>query len=203
MDSENPVEICGLVLAGGKSRRMGVDKAGLRYGISNLPQWRVSAQLLAQFCAKVYLSVRKGQQLPDYEIPPQEASFPLLADQFEDAGPLAGLLTAMDCDPAKAWLVVACDLPRLDSQTVEYLIRNRTTSGWATAYRSSSDGLPEPLCALYEPGAQAILQSYWKENRCCPRKILITEAPSVQLLDLPNPEALDNANTPQDFARLS
>lgn len=203
MENQIPAEICGLILAGGKSRRMGVDKAGLCYGNSTIPQWRAAAKLLAPFCSKVYLSVRKDQQLSGYACSGEDACYPLLVDQFDDAGPLAGLLTAFSHRPQNAWLVIACDLPRLDPHTLENLISQRNPKGWATAYQSSTDGLPEPLCALYEPEAQAMLRRYWAENCCCPRKILIQEAESVQLIELPSPQALDNANTPQDFMRLS
>lgn len=203
MKTANTAEIYGLVLAGGKSRRMGVDKSGLCYGNSKTPQWRATAQLLRKVCSDVFLSVRKGQELTGYKDPGDTLTYPMLPDGFPDAGPLGGLLTAFEQHPAKAWLVVACDLPLLDLQTLEHLIANRGKSGIATSYISASDGLPEPLCALYEPSASAILQKHWNANCCCPRKILIKESGYIKLIKLPNPQALDNANTPEDFARLS
>ena len=47
--------------------------------------------------------------------------------------------------------MLACDLPLLDAATLEHLLRARDPRRAATAYRSSHDGLPEPLCAIYEP----------------------------------------------------
>ena len=49
------------------------------------------------------------------------------------------------------WLVLACDLPFLDAETLRHLLRSRVVARAATAYRSSYDGLPEPLCAIWEP----------------------------------------------------
>ena len=49
--------------------------------------------------------------------------------------------------------MLACDLPFLADETLRHLIEHRDPSRLATAYRSSHDGLPEPLCAIWEPAA--------------------------------------------------
>jgi molybdopterin-guanine dinucleotide biosynthesis protein A len=103
--------------------------------------------------------------------------------------------------PGQALLVVACDLPLLNGSILREIIEHRGSAD-AIAYRSSSDSLPEPLCALYEPAMLEVCRSEALKGARCPRKILIQQEPSVKLLDLPIPNALDNANTPEDFDRL-
>jgi len=71
-------------------------------------------------------------------------------------------------------------------------------AGLATAYRSAHDGLPEPLCAIWEPGAAAALESYQAGGGHCPRKFLIRHA--VRLLEPQDRRALDNINTPEEYA---
>jgi molybdopterin-guanine dinucleotide biosynthesis protein A len=189
----------GLVLAGGQSRRMGTDKASLHYGGDPRPQWKRMAHLLHNVCGKVFVSIRQGQRLDEWD--PDDGFIPL-EDPAESLGPLTGFLEAFKDDPYSAWLVVACDLPLLDLPTLEFLTDNRSGKP-AVAYRSTHDGLPEPMCAIYEPAMRPVLESALAEGLRCPRRILINEGESVLLLDLPYPDALENANTPEEFERLS
>lgn len=179
----------GLLLIGGKSMRMGRDKWALRYG--EHPQAHRVAELLAGCCERVFLSARVEQQSADLP------DVPLIVDSIPSRGPTTGLLSAMTLHPEAAWLVVACDLPFLDNDTLADLIERRDPLRIATAYLSARDGLPEPLCAIWEPGATRRLLQATEEGTTCPRKVLIQSNP--KLLELANPRALDNANTPGDF----
>lgn len=181
-------EVYGLVLAGGRSRRMGQDKALLDY--CGRPQVDVCFDLLSSLCARVFVSIR----------PDQEAGrHPVIRDQFEHPGPLNGILSAFAAQPGHAWLVVACDLPFLDQATLRELLRHRDPARPATAFRSRHhEGLPEPLCAIYEPAMATRLHDFVQHGITCPRKALIRS--DTLLLDLPDPLALENANRPEEFA---
>jgi molybdopterin-guanine dinucleotide biosynthesis protein A len=63
--------------------------------------------------------------------------------------------------------VLACDLPFLDAATLDALIAGRDLERDATAFRSSHDGLPEPLCAIYEPRARAAIAAHLAGGRNC------------------------------------
>lgn len=188
--------IAGLILAGGQSRRMGRDKASLAYGDGE-PQWRAMARLLKPFCERVVVSVRAGQTLEGWTPDAPD----LLVDDAESNGPLAGVLTAFGKYPGHAVLAVACDLPLLGPDTLEHLLSKRDGTD-AIVYRSAHDGLPEPLCALYEPPMQEVFSRHASAGMRCPRKVLIREETRVRLVDLVRAEALDNANTPEDYERL-
>lgn len=180
----------GLVLAGGYSRRMGRDKALLNY--HGMPQARWTGKLLSGFCGEVYYSCREGQDLGDGD----DLSVWRIHDKQEGEGPIGGMLSAHQLHPASAWIVVACDLPRLDGATVQYLLDQRDSDRLATAFISSHDCLPEPLCAVYEPRVFGILSERFNAGGRCPRRVLIDLADEVCLLKPVNPRALDNANTP-------
>ena len=181
----------GLVLAGGRSRRMGQDKALLlRDGQSQLSY---VADLLGEVTDQVYVSAR-----PDQQDDPERARYATIVDRYDDIGPVAGILSAMDTQPETDWLVVACDLPNIDRHTLQFLISHRSVRQPFTAYRSSHDGLPEPLCAIYRAGSSDIIRKFVDDGVVCPRKILINS--DTCLLDQPNPSALDNVNTPDDLA---
>ena len=179
----------GLVLAGGKSTRMKKDKASLSY--HGKPQVEIVYELLQLFCEKVFVSSRKGQKLKgDYQ--------KILDDKkFRNIGPLGGILTATGKYPNVAWMVLACDLPFVDKETLRHLVRYRNPKKIATAYRSTYGDLPEPLCAIYEPAARKIQLEFLKNGIHCPRKILINS--KLSLLKLKNKQALDNVNTQEEF----
>ncbi len=69
----------------------------------------------------------------------------------------------------------------------------------ATAYRSAHDGLPEPLCAVWEPAAAAALAAYQAGGADCPRKFLMRHP--ARLLEPSDRRALDNVNTPEEYAQ--
>jgi molybdenum cofactor guanylyltransferase len=190
-------EIYGLVLAGGFSKRMNRDKANLVYPVHGKPQWKVTADCIRPFCKKVFLSIREGQALDGVD----EGSPEMIVDQDSSQGPFSGFLSAMHRVPDQAFLVVACDLPLLTSSILQEIIQHRGSAD-AIAYRSSSDDLPEPLCALFEPAMLEVCRTEALNGARCPRKILIKQEASVKLLELPISNALDNANTPEDFDRL-
>jgi molybdopterin-guanine dinucleotide biosynthesis protein A len=121
-----------------------------------------------------------------------------VVDGPEGRGPIAGILAAQSRHPEAAWLVVACDLPFLDDATLATLVARRDPRRLATAFRSRHDGLPEPLCAIYEPGSRAAILAHVGAGRDCPRKFLMEQ--DVVLLEPATPAALDNANTPEDAA---
>jgi len=185
--SNRPVH--GLILAGGASRRMGRDKAHI--AAVGKPQLEQCADLLAPFVDTVRVSVRQGQPAD-----PLRDRYPQIVDYVPDGGPLAGVISALKTEPEADWLVLAVDLPHLDVATLAYLLEHATDPRF-TAFRSSHDGLPEPLCALYRSGSVTLLESYFDSGVRCPRKVLIKS--EAELLELPNPRALDNVNTPDDL----
>jgi len=180
----------GLVLAGGASTRMRTDKALLDY--HGQPQVRWAFELAAKFCAATFVSVR-----PDQREDSSRAGLPQIVDRQPGIGPIAGISAALQEHPKAAWLVLACDLPFLTEGTLQHLIAHRDPHKVATAYRSAHDGLPEPLCAIWEPSAREGVLAYVAGGKRCPRTFLINS--DATLLDLPERAALDNVNTREEF----
>lgn len=188
---EEKLPLYGLVLAGGQSRRMGRDKALLQH--DGRTQLQVAVELLAAVTDKQFVSTR-----PEQRDDPERSRFEQIVDRYDDAGPIAGILSAMDAYPDVDWLVIACDLPNLDHETLSHLKSHGDASQPFIAYRSSHDDLPEPLCAIYCQGSDAILRTFVDAGILCPRKMLIRS--DTLLLQQPSPQALDNVNTPEDLA---
>lgn len=188
MSAEAP--LFGLVLAGGASTRMQRDKAAIQYHGQSQLHW--TFQLLSHVCAATFVSVR-----PDQREEPTRAGLPQIVDRQPGIGPIAGISAALQAHPKAAWLVVACDLPFLNEQTLRHLIAKRDAHKLATAYKSSHDGLPEPLCAIWEPTAREPVLAYVAAGKQCPRKFLINA--DTLLLDLPDAQALENVNTADEY----
>jgi len=180
----------GLVLAGGASTRMQRDKAVIEYHGQSQLHW--TFHLLSHVCAATFVSVR-----PDQREEPTRAGLPQIVDRQPGIGPIAGISAALHAHPKAAWLVVACDLPFLNEQTLRYLVEQRDARKVATAFKSSHDGLPEPLCAIWEPAAREPVLAFVAAGKQCPRKFLINA--DTLLLDLPDTHALDNVNTADEY----
>ncbi|MFN6341776.1 MAG: NTP transferase domain-containing protein [Bacteroidota bacterium] len=134
----------GLVLCGGKSTRMGRDKAFIQY--HHKPQYAYMADMLNRFCKSVFISCA------DHQFPLLMPGYKGLIDSatFADAGPLTGLLTAQEAVPEESWLVVGCDYPYLITADLDKLVSARSEMYDAVCYRHPHSQMDEPLIALYE-----------------------------------------------------
>jgi molybdopterin-guanine dinucleotide biosynthesis protein A len=182
----------GLILAGGKSTRMGFDKGTVN--LHGKQQRYYMADLLKTFCQEVYISGRPGQQ---QEI---DAAYPIIEDTFTGLGPYGAILSAFREQPDAAWLVIACDLLLMDESTLRNLVAWRNVSSVATAYHSPVTNFPEPLIAIWEPKSYPILLSFLAQGYSCPRKVLINS--DITLLNAPQQEALTNVNTPEELEKV-
>ena len=191
LEKSKPV-LNGLVLAGGKSERMGFDKGTVNW--FGKEQRYFLADLLKPLSKEIFISCRDEQRAGIAK------EYPVLPDTFTGLGPYGAILSAFREQPDSAWLVIACDLPLLDADTLEYLVANRDTSKIATAYQSPDNEFPEPLIAIWEPKSYLQLLSFLSMGYSCPRKVLINS--DVKLLQAKNPEALSNVNTPEDLEKV-
>lgn len=185
-----PAPLYGLVLAGGHSRRMRRDKASLPYvGRSQLQR---AMELLAPRVQRAFVSIRAEQHSD-----PERAAYACIADLRPELGPIGGIQAALHTHSDRAWLVLACDLPFLTAATLDNLIASRAADRIATAYRSSFDGLPEPLCAIFEPASLTAVDEWIAQGQLCPRALLQRSA--ARLLEPLDPRSLDNVNTPEQY----
>lgn len=180
----------GLVLGGGLSTRMKRDKSAIEY--HGIPQARYAHALLERVCSRTFVSVRSEQaDLPVF------AGLGLIHDRFLDMGPIGGILSALHVHPQAAWLVLGCDLPFVTAETLEHLAAERDPLRLATCFDASGDGLPEPVCAIYEPAMRTRLMQLIAIERESPRAALInSRTKRIPLLD---EHALDNVNSPEEM----
>jgi molybdopterin-guanine dinucleotide biosynthesis protein A len=186
--------IRGLILAGGFSRRMGRDKATIVIGGQTLLQRTVN--LLEALELPVIVSARADQE---FIIPGSIR----VDDPVPSIGPAGGLLAAMKAHPNTALLTLAVDLPRLGIQTLQQLIEQRHPSSHVTAFENPEDGRIDPLCTLYEPASNQLIQSAVEQGERSLRRILertahvrrVQPAFPAELIDLDTPDSVLNLET--------
>ena len=153
VDSSSPPPFTAVLLAGGKSTRMGRDKAGVL--IDGQPLWqRQLATLRAVHPQELFISGK-----PDG--PYADAGVEILADNFPGLGPLAGLEAALRRASHPLVLVLAIDLPAMTADFLSILVRHAAAS--ATGCVPRDDRWFEPLAAVYPraclPLAEACLRA--------------------------------------------
>jgi len=178
--------INGLVLAGGKSTRMGRDKGAIHY--HGKAHREYLADILQPFCEEVFISCRPEQNI--------QSDYPLLFDNYTNQGPIAALLTAFELNSKTTWLVVACDMPMITSETIQFLILNRNKNAIASVFQHSETQQIEPLIAIWEAKSYPIIQSYFERKIKSPMKIL--KENNVELLEAAKIEWLLNINSEKD-----
>ena len=182
------VPLYGILLAGGKSIRMGCDKADLVI-VEGLSMRERGIQLLGTVTAQSYLSIGEDDD--------RIYNCPTIRDLRKNAGPMAGLESAFAHSPEAAWLVTACDLPFLTPSTLKHLVEHRDPTCNATCFKSRFDGKPEPLCTIYESSSRAALEQALSLGRGCARRFL--SSLTRREIELPELSALDNCNRPEDL----
>ena len=193
MTTNEPAKLFGLILAGGRSTRMGHDKSTLSY--YGVPHYRYLYELLQPICEQTFVSRRTDQATPEL---PEAAIIP---DENRYRGPFNGLLSAHHAYPTAAWLVLAVDLPLIDSASLRYLVAQRQADHVATTLATRSSQLPEPLCAIWEPAGLRQAEAYLQRSEStCPRKFLIRQA--APLVFPADDRVLTNANDPIDYQQV-
>ncbi len=184
------MELSGLILSGGKSSRMGQDKAGLSY--RNQAFLEKAIQLASQRCSRVFISSSH-----EHHVVPGVTRIP---DAYPSDGPLSGLVSALEFYAAEAWLVLAVDLPLLRSDSLDLLLQLAHPEK-VTAY--SIAGLPDPLFAIYPKASFAAIQAYYQAGKRKMRGLLMElhyhEIKAEDYPALSLPEQLHNVNRPDDI----
>jgi molybdopterin-guanine dinucleotide biosynthesis protein A len=182
--------VWGCVLIGGKSRRMGQPKHLLQQDGRTWVERTVS--ILRPRVAQVIIA--GGGYLP--------AS--LAADRRVDdvpgiGGPLAGILAAFRGYPQVSWLVAACDLPDMQDEALQWLLKHRRSGVLAVMPDLAADGRIEPLLAYYDRACRPLLEEMAANGQ--QQMNLLRREEGVITPQPPFPLRISwrNVNTPQEL----
>jgi molybdopterin-guanine dinucleotide biosynthesis protein A len=180
-----------VLLAGGESSRMGLDKSQLI--LHGKPLIRILTGCLRQVAGRVWISSARTD-LAEEEVE-------VVPDLFPGRGPLAGIHAAFHASRRPWLLVLACDLPGITVEFLEHLIE--ATSGFDGVLPVTSDGRMHPTCAAYHRKCLPFIDRYMTEERY--RLLQLLDEPDLRIHRWTAAEgqfpdtALWNANTPDEY----
>jgi len=189
-------DLAAFVLAGGKSSRMGTDKAFLEYRGRTL--LALALELAHSVSSSVFVVGSRGKF---------ERYSAVIEDIFPDQGPLAGIHAALRSAQADLNLMIAVDMPSLSPQFLQYLI-DRARNSTASVTVPRTEGRWHPLCAVYRSTFSVLAENALRQGR---NKIdplfAMTETLTIEDEELKragfSPSSFRNLNTPQEFLELA
>jgi len=132
------MEVTGIILAGGKSSRMGQDKGLLNLGGRKLVE--IAAANLSQVCSGIIISANNSVY--------QQFGYRVIPDLHKDTGPIGGLYSALSGSKTRFNIALSADLPFVNRELLEYLLGK--AEGYEAVAPVSEKGFYEPLCAVYD-----------------------------------------------------
>ncbi len=179
----------GFVLVGGKSARMGRDKALLPYGGATLAEHIAAQVKAASGSATLVGNPELYRALP----------YPLIPDVHPGSGPLGGVEAALRSSTARWNLIVACDMPSLTVEFLASLLANAETCGGECLVPVSPAGRPEPLCAVWDRGClDTVARALGRGVRKMAEAL---EGVRAVYQPIGEQAWFENLNTPEDLAR--
>jgi len=182
------------VLAGGKSTRMGQDKAVLTLHGRTLVETALSA---ARAVVSKVCIVGSAELYGRFA--------PTISDLYQGCGPLAGIQAALSHSSTDLNLILAVDTPFLSPKLLAYLAERAATARSVVTAPEVND-YPQPLCAIYSreflPIAESALRTgQYKIVPLFPkgRTLLVPQAELEKFAF--SAEMFDNLNTPEEFER--
>lgn len=182
------MEAGGFVLAGGRSTRMGRDKALLPWGDRTLIE-HVAAQV-AEAAGNVTIIADPARY--------SRFRIATVADRRLGCGPLGGLLTALEQSEHPWNLIVACDMPHIDSNFLSALLDTaQVAPGFECVVPLGPSG-PEPLCAVYHRDALIKIRTALDRNILKMQTLIASLA--ARFIGVQDTQIFRNVNTPEDWA---
>jgi len=186
------VSVAGFVLAGGRSRRMGRDKALLPYGDATLLEHALAT--LRDVCDDVVIAGSRDDL---------SAFAPVIADEFVECGPLGGMHAALAQSQLDWNLFLAVDMPRVTAEHLHKLLAQPRSVSTRAVF-AQAGGRLQPLCGLYHRELAGKMAQALAEGKRAVIPVLesITDAHGLLRVDFEDAAAFLNMNTPEDMATL-
>jgi molybdopterin-guanine dinucleotide biosynthesis protein A len=182
----NPLPISGIILAGGRSTRMGSDKAMLDYGNGPIVQALIGQ--LIPWCAEVLVvSSRHAES--------QFGGARIVPDEREGMGPLMGILSGLEASERDRCFVIGCDIPHVSIEALMLLYD--AVQDADVAALSVAKGHVEPLYAVYRRTVRTMARKLLDGGERRVQALL--QSCNTATVTLPDSGWFANVNTPHDF----
>lgn len=141
-----------IILAGGKSSRMGEEKGLMYFNGKKLVEYVIAATTTVTDKIIIITANEAYRQF----------GYPCIADELIDKGPLGGIYTGLIHSTTQKNLVLGCDMPFLSGQLLTALAGN---SGTEEVLLTEHKGLAEPLCSVYDKSCMTHIRGLLEKNQ--------------------------------------
>lgn len=182
------MQLTGILLAGGKGTRMGQNKALIR--IHDKLMIDYAFDFLSIYCSPILL-------ISSHPFTHLKGAISI-PDNYQDAGPLAGLEAGLNASPGRYSLVVPCDATWFHPDVIPAALTYM--EGFDAVVPRTPDGKTEPLFAIYSRSVQPVVA---EQIRNSDYKLMnLLKRIRTKYLELPFSPILNNLNTPEDLLKL-
>lgn len=144
--------VTGIILAGGKSSRMGAEK-GLQE-LCGKPLIHYAIEALSGLCNTIIISSSSDVFNP--------LGYKVVADVFPGIGPMGGIYSTLKQSNTEENLVLSCDLPFVSAELMSFILEN--SKGYEVAVPWLGDQHYEPLCGYYDLSVMDLISAYIQSN---------------------------------------
>ena len=187
-------KITGIVLAGGRSSRMGEDKSLMRLNGKTLIEYSIDA--LRPICEKVIISSNN----PNYDFTGCE----VWPDELPDQAPIIGIYSCLKRSETELNIILSCDMPLMSASMIGFLLAK--SADYDITVPVHDNGQIEPLCGVYKKSSQEILKEFIESGNFrlndCIRSASYQFIPVDAQIPCNTPNLFLNINTPSDFGYL-
>lgn len=197
-------KINGIILSGGKSSRMGEDKALLKVGTKSIIEIMIAK--LKPFCNKIIISADETEKYSQF-------GYKVVPDKFKNSGPLAGIYSSLLESNTERNFVISCDLPLVSQNIIERLISNISTKEIILPVTGEKY---HQLCGVYSKSVLENVESILnaevekrrkgegengrgKRNTSVKRLLEVSQVEFVDVTSISGENEFLNMNTAEDF----
>ena len=195
-------DITGIILSGGKSSRLGRDKSFIKFGDRTLIE--ITVGLMKSVFENVIISTNSINEYSFHNCP-------LVEDKYKNAGPLAGIYSALLNSQSEKNFVISCDVPLMNQQMIEYFIKYDSNKDIII---SKASGYLQPLVGIYKQSVLPMIlkllnqpvnqRNEIKKNISLHSLIKLANTEIIDITSLPfyTEELFFNLNTHEDLKKL-
>lgn len=182
--------ITGIILAGGKSSRMGTDKGFLE--LNNKPFVQYSIEALQPLVSEILIV----SDNPDYDI----FGLKRITDDIKNAGPVGGIYSGLEASKSELNLILSCDIPLITSDVLQKLID--AVDDASDIIQAESNGKTMPLIALYKRAIKGQFKRFLEQGERRLRVVVKGCRYNTIVLDKAFQNATLNVNTKEELKQI-
>jgi len=179
------MSLTAIILAGGKSSRMGQDKGLIFYHEKRLVEYAVSA--CKELTSKILISTNNSE----YSFLP----YKLIPDNYKNLGPIGGIHAALKVSSTEDNLFCPCDMPGISSVILQKIVAE--SKGKMATVAADSQGKVFPVLGCYKKSALPLIEAQIKKGDYKLQHLL--KELNAKKVAVENAQALSNMNFPEDL----